>query len=472
MRLIAACFLGLWCGWVHAAVETTDSVWFGAGANAEAGCRLAIATFGGDYEFVSVGTMTGTAPVRLAYCNVKRISDNTVLANLTQAQEACPQGTPSWSANFNTGKCERVVEACPAGTVQNPATQACESACGAGKDAGPWEWPGSVSGGTRYICVNTCTVAAEPEFGWTGADGVAWARGSGKYTGATCNGSDGSGQTPSSPDQSGSGSGDPKPPRCPSGQCPGTVNGANVCVPCSQAPNTNTDTRDNTGTTTSNSGGGGSTEVTTRRDTRCDGTTCTTTTTTTTTTRDGSGNQTGAPTQQTTTTTQSQNSYCTANPTSQQCGGTGSSTGSSSGSGSSTPGTGTGAPNGGSASTGTNGENVDGGSCERNPSAAGCGGQPGTAGELYEKKGKTFSDVLIKFRDAVSASALGRGIGHFFVVSLSGGSCPTWTMQVDYLQTSAVIDFWCSPVANTLFSVMAGVLMVLAGWSAFRIAVY
>ena len=335
MRWIAACILALWCGWVHAAVETTDSVWFGAGANAEAGCRLAIATFGADYEFVSVGTMTGTAPVRLAYCNVKRISDNTVLANLTQAQEACPQGTPSWSANFNTGKCERTVEACPAGTSPNPTTQACESACGsnAGKDAGPWEWPGSVSGGTRYICVNTCTVAAEPEFGWTGPDGVAWARGAGKYTGATCNGSDGSGDTPTSPDQSGSGSGDPKAPRCPKGQCPGTVNGVDVCVPCSEAPNTTTQTRDNTGTTTGNSGSPGSTEVTTRRDTRCDGTKCTTTTTTTTTTRDGSGNQTGTPTQQTTTTTQSQDAYCTANPTSQQCGGTGSQAGSGSGDG-------------------------------------------------------------------------------------------------------------------------------------------
>lgn len=95
----------------------------------------------------------------------------------------------------------------------------------------------------------------------------------------------------------------PPTPPCPANQCPGTVNGASVCVACgvTDAPKTTTETNPD-----------GTTKGTTTK-TECDGEKCTTTTTTKTT--DGDGNESTS----TKTETEDQSSYCEQNPTATAC---------------------------------------------------------------------------------------------------------------------------------------------------------
>lgn len=110
------------------------------------------------------------------------------------------------------------------------------------------------------------------------------------------------------------------------------------------------------------------------------------------------------------------------------------------------------------------------GQCEANPSSAGCGGNPAPVGNLYTGKGKTWAQVLGGFRDTVSASPIGQGIGGFFTVSL-GGQCPMWNWSIPYVNATVAFDFFCTAMAITVFQAISAVLMVVAGWFAFRVAV-
>lgn len=159
-------------------------------------------------------------------------------------------------------------------------------------------------------------------------------------------------------------------------------------------------------------------------------------------------------------------------------GGVGGNTGGppSAGSGGGLPGAGTPAAGGaspsGSPSTGTSGENSDGGPCQINPSASGCGGSPAAQPTLYTKKTKTFGDALSNFSNTLNNSAIGSGVRNFFTLNLNAGGCPTWTLTIDYLQSSTLIDMLCTSTAQALFLALRGVLLVVAGWAAFRIAFF
>lgn len=103
-------------------------------------------------------------------------------------------------------------------------------------------------------------------------------------TGKTCEGNKpgtSPGATPSDHDGS---TGDKAPDQLPKGQCPGTVNGASVVVPCGTSDTGRTQTKSNSD--------GTSTE--TQKTTSCDASGCVTTTTTT--NKDSSGNVTGTST--------------------------------------------------------------------------------------------------------------------------------------------------------------------------------
>jgi len=103
--------------------------------------------------------------------------------------------------------------------------------------------------------------------------------------------------------------------RCPAGQCPGTVNGTSLCVPCSNTKQT-TDTTTNTSTTNTNTSGQSTTTSTnqnTQKQTSCTGDKCTTTTTTTTKNPDGTTKA------ETTTQEQPKQDYCKENPNAPAC---------------------------------------------------------------------------------------------------------------------------------------------------------
>lgn len=152
-------------------------------------------------------------------------------------------------------------------------------------------------------CVGGCS--AKPNSYWKASDGVIYAEWPFYYTGQTCGGAK---------DAAGIGTGDggfrDPPFQCPSGQCPGTFNGQQMCVACSAGTSSDGKT-----TTTTNPDG---TTTTTTKDTVCTDSTCTTTTKTTTTNPDGTPvGGTGG-----TTTTQEQKpkeTFCQENPTSPMC---------------------------------------------------------------------------------------------------------------------------------------------------------
>lgn len=105
----------------------------------------------------------------------------------------------------------------------------------------------------------------------------------------------------------------PKP--CPEKQCPGTVNGQSVCVPCGNLTETKDTTKTDTKTDTPPGGSSttGTTTTKTSETTNCNGSQCTTTTTTTTTKPDGTKTDTNS------TAVEPQSDYCTRNPNATIC---------------------------------------------------------------------------------------------------------------------------------------------------------
>lgn len=104
--------------------------------------------------------------------------------------------------------------------------------------------------------------------------------------------------------------------QCPVGQCPGTLNGNQICVPCSETKQeTSSTSAETTASAASGAspGAGQTTSTSGTSSTTCSGANCTTTTTQTTVNPDGSSDT------KTTTTTQPKSDYCTENPKAGAC---------------------------------------------------------------------------------------------------------------------------------------------------------
>lgn len=149
--------------------------------------------------------------------------------------------------------------------------------------------------------------------------------------------------------------------------------------------------------------------------------------------------------------------------------GGGSAGGGGSGSGGSGGG-GTGAIGGGKGSTGSNGTNTEGGTCQLNPSAAGCGGSVAAQPDLYTKKAATFETALGDFKTQVQGSALGTATGGFLTVQ-GGGTCPSFSAHIPYINAEVTIDQFCSEFATGALALLKLAVMVVAGIAAFRVAV-
>lgn len=108
--------------------------------------------------------------------------------------------------------------------------------------------------------------------------------------------------------------------------------------------------------------------------------------------------------------------------------------------------------------------------CEINPMSAGCGGDVADIGTIYTKKDKTFSDVLDSFKTSFAATPIGSAASGFLAVSGSGG-CPTYAWTIPYLNTSVVIDEFCSDFATKAYAVMKVAVLVGFAWLAYTIMV-
>lgn len=262
-----------------------------------------------------------------------------------------------------------------------------------------------------------CRTTLGDAVGWLGDDGKKHWSSTGVMTGETCEDAAATDEAPKS-------AVDP----CPSG-FPGTVNGVAKCI----AVEPDKGIEGVKGTSQTNADG---TKIDSKETTKCVASVCTTTTTTTTTT------STGSTSTSTSSRTESIGDKCEKDPKNKVCQKT------------------QGGVGGATSQMG----------CEQNSSAEGCGGEGADVGELYTKKDKTVAQALKKATDALQASPIGSAVGGFFSVG-SGGSCSAISGTIPYLNATFVFDAYCGSMAANLFLILRAVLLMVASWAAFRIAI-
>lgn len=126
----------------------------------------------------------------------------------------------------------------------------------------------------------------------------------------------------------------------------------------------------------------------------------------------------------------------------------------------------------GSASvTDSNGDGAgDGGGGDCDPKKDFCGG-PATGG-LYEKKSKTVASVVGDFKTGLMSSGIGSAMTGFFTVSTPGGSCPSWIVDVAFLNTTLNLSqYFCTATAISMMQLVGAVLMFVAAFVGFRWAI-
>lgn len=93
------------------------------------------------------------------------------------------------------------------------------------------------------------------------------------------------------------------------------------------------------------------------------------------------------------------------------------------------------------------------------------------AGDLYQKKDKTFADVLGRFQTSIMAAPWMKAATGFFNVSIGAGSCPQWSVPASHWTPALdATPYFCGPVAMTLYQLGGVIVMAVAAWAAFRIA--
>jgi hypothetical protein len=66
--------------------------------------------------------------------------------------------------------------------------------------------------------------------------------------------------------------------------------------------------------------------------------------------------------------------------------------------------------------------------------------------------------------------ALFIAVDEFFEVSFSG-SCPTYSADVAFMNTSVVLDHWCRPVMSDIWPMIQAIMILGFSFLAFRVAV-
>jgi len=78
--------------------------------------------------------------------------------------------------------------------------------------------------------------------------------------------------------------------------------------------------------------------------------------------------------------------------------------------------------------------------------------------------------ILQGAQTTLSQSPIGLAMGGFFTVS-GGGTCPQSVWVIPYLNKSVTMDAFCSSSAMHIYAVIQAVLLVVASFMAFRIAI-
>lgn len=209
----------------------------------------------------------------------------------------CPEGTEEDSAGF----CQDLPPECQPNQELDTETNTCVCKTG---DAGSF----AVSGDVLYGCNDGCSMVLNSGSYSSSANKT---YGYWRQNGNTCTPAPDTPapESPSSPDGQDAG-------KCPIGQCPGTINGTSVCVPCKAKEVTDTSSSENTTETPAGASapsGSSSTSSSGSKSTECEGGVCTTKEVVTVTNPDGST------TDKQKETTESISDYCAKNPNAAIC---------------------------------------------------------------------------------------------------------------------------------------------------------
>ena len=99
-------------------------------------------------------------------------------------------------------------------------------------------------------------------------------------------------------------------------------------------------------------------------------------------------------------------------------------------------------------------------------------GTPGSVGgDLYEGSGDTVGSVFSGYIDRVSDAPIMAAAGDFFSVPNGGGSCPTWTTSESEWLPALTFDFFCDPALDAMLEVAGLLILAVAAYCAFNIAV-
>jgi hypothetical protein len=90
---------------------------------------------------------------------------------------------------------------------------------------------------------------------------------------------------------------------------------------------------------------------------------------------------------------------------------------------------------------------------------------------MYISNGRTVADEFSDFKGKVSNSPLIGAATGFFVVSASG-SCPVWSVPATKYTRALTFDWLCNGTFATLFERAGWIMLAVAVFCAFRIAVY
>jgi len=278
----------------------------GSGTQYTGGCSRTVNTTY-NYSFVEYIPVSGTptgfkyrAGLKVTYSTppgCSTLPDQTIDYGVSPDGGAQPPklGCPGSSVGPSGGQCS-----CPMGYKPNTLKTDCEQyTCPPSGGYSAITQPDQkVANAGDGLCAGGCGL--QPSSWKVGADGQIWATWPFKSTGRFCSGT----PNPQNPavDTGEKNTSNPAPVPCGQNQCPGTVNGATVCVPCAKQQ---TDGPSQTASSPTGSG-----DQTTSTSTSCNGISCTTTTTT----KDAQGNVIGSIEKN-----QDQPSFCQENPQSSLC---------------------------------------------------------------------------------------------------------------------------------------------------------
>lgn len=102
----------------------------------------------------------------------------------------------------------------------------------------------------------------------------------------------------------------------------------------------------------------------------------------------------------------------------------------------------------------------------------GPGGVGDGVGSLYEGSDKTVEGVMSDFRSQAMNSTLFGSITGFMGDCAFGGTCPVWSYDGGEYMGKVTFDGLCSGSMQSLFSYGGFIVMALAAFAAFRVAIY